>query len=99
MIDWKFVNIGSNIEKIVGDFEDGKVRFVIVVIGKNVGLDEFILLVLDKDKINIVYMDKDSVLLIVGKKIMVLIILGKYYRDIEFVYSVWFFLVFFCVFL
>lgn len=88
MIDRKSVNTGSNIEKIVGDFEDGKVRFVTVIIGKNAGQDELIPLAPDKDKTNIVYTDKDGVPSIVGKKIMVLITLGKYYRDIEFVHSV-----------
>lgn len=84
MIDRKSVNSGSEIEKIVGDYEDGKVRFVTVVIGKNTDPDELIPLTPDKDKTNIVYTDKDGVPPTVGKKIMVLITLGKYHNSIRF---------------
>lgn len=78
MIDRKSTNSGSAIEKIVGELEDGKVRFVTVVIGNEANPDELIPLTPDKDKEELVPTDKDGDPKTVGRKIMAIIALGKY---------------------
>lgn len=77
MIDKKSVNSGSAIEKIVGEYEDSKVRFVTVVIGNEADPDELVPLTPDKDKEDIVPTDKDGVPRTVGKEIMAAIAKGK----------------------
>ena len=78
MIDKKSVNSGSAIEKIVGEYEDGKVRFVTVVIGNEADPDELVPLTPGKDKEDIVPTDKDDVPRTVGKEIMAAIAKGKH---------------------
>ena len=78
MIDKKSVNSGSAIENIVGKYEDGKVRFVTVVIGNEADPDELIPLTTDKDKKDIVSTDKDDDPRTVEKKIMAAIAKGKH---------------------
>ena len=84
MIDKKSVNSGSAIEKIVGEYEDSKVRFVTVVIGNEADPDELIPLTPDKDKKDIVPTDKDDDPRTVGEKIMVVIAKGKHCKFSQF---------------
>lgn len=78
MIDYKIVNLGFDIVDIVIEYEEVKVRFVIVVIGNEVDLDEFLFLILNKDKDNIVKVDKDFDLDRIGDLIWFVLVLGKY---------------------
>lgn len=87
MIDKKSVNSGSAIEKIVGEYDDGKVRFVTVVIGNEADPDELIPLTPDKDKKDIVPTDKDDDPRTVEKKIMVAIAKGKNCKFSRFLFS------------
>lgn len=80
MIDRKSVNTGSTIEKIVGEYEDAKVRFVTVVIGNEADPDELVPLTPDKDKEELVPTDKDENPPTVGKKIMAVTAAGKFRR-------------------
>lgn len=84
MIDKKSVNSGSAIEKIVGEYEDGKVRFVTVVIGNEADPDELIPLTPDKDRKDIVPTDKDDDPRTVKEKIMVVIAIGKHCKFCQF---------------
>lgn len=77
MIDYKIVNLGFDIVDIVIEYEEVKVRFVIVVIGNEVDLDEFLFLILNKDKDNIVKVDKDFDLDRIGDLIWFVLVLGK----------------------
>ena len=87
MIDKKSVNSGIAIEKIVGEYEDRKVRFVIVVIGNEADPDELIPLTPDKDKKDIVPTNKDDDPRTVREKIMVLIVKGKHGKFCRFLFS------------
>ena len=84
MIDKKSVNSGSAIEKIAGEYEDGKVRFVTVVIGNEADPDELIPLTPDKDRKDIVPTDKDDDPRTVKEKIMVVIAKGKHCKFCQF---------------
>lgn len=87
MIDKKSVNSGSAIEKIVGEYEDGKVRFVTVVIGNEADPDELIPLTPDKDKKDIVPTDKDDDPRTVREKIMAAIAKSKHCEFCRFLFS------------
>ena len=78
MIDRKSGNTGSNIEHIADEFEDGKVKFVTVVIGDEADLNELTPLTPDKDKDDIVQTDKDDDPPKVGIQIWAVMALGKY---------------------
>lgn len=80
MIDRKTVNRAGEIDNLANEYEDGKVKFVTVVIGNEADPDELTPFSPDKDKDKIVKTDKDADPKGVGKRIWAMMALGKHQK-------------------
>lgn len=76
MIDRRTVNTLGEIENMAMEYEEGKVKFVTVVIGNDTDPDELVPLTPDKDKGDVVKTDKDSNPKVVAKKIWLVMAAG-----------------------